>query len=231
MLRTPVRTKPNLRRPLEVFVLHALIFANGELQLPAAGAPPAEAILAVDGGLAHCAALGLTPQALIGDLDSVDPAQQAAYAAQGVDVQAFPPRKDETDFELALAYALQIGAETISVLAGLGRRWDHSLANLLLAASPRFAAARITFLHGEQRLFAFRGSARLDTPIGSRVSLIPLGRDAYGVSTTGLEYPLTEEDLPFGSTRGVSNVAVAAHASVRVKRGVLLCILSPGELN
>lgn len=210
--------------------MHALVFANGELQLPATGVPAADLVIAADGGAMHCRALGIRPQVLIGDLDSIEPELQAAYAAAGVQLIAHPAHKDETDFELALLHAQQAGAQTLSILGGLGRRWDHSLANLLLAAGERFAGLRIVFLHGAQRLFAVNAFTQLDAPIGSRVSLIPVAGQAGGVITRGLEYPLAGEELLFGSSRGVSNVVVEANPSVDVKSGVLLCILSPHEL-
>lgn len=210
--------------------MHALIFANGELQLPPGGPPAADLILAADGGAKHCRSLGIWPQVLIGDLDSLDPALRAELAAQAVQLISHPARKDETDFELALLHAQRAGAEAVSVLGGLGRRWDHSLANLTLAAAGRFAGLHITFLHGSQRLFAIRGRVTLEATPGSRVSLIPLGQDARGVTTSGLEYPLVDETLPFGSSRGVSNLVAAENPSVEIAAGVLLCVLSPAGL-
>jgi thiamine pyrophosphokinase len=199
------------------------------LELPPGGLPEADLILAADGGAKHCRALGIWPQMLIGDLDSLEPALRAELAGRRVQLISHPARKDETDFELALLHARQAGAEAVSVLGGLGRRWDHSLANLTLAAAERFAGLHITFLHGSQRLLALRGQATLEATPGSRVSLIPLGQDARGVTTRGLEYPLMDETLPFGSSRGVSNVVTSENPSVEIAAGVLLCVLSPGE--
>jgi len=209
--------------------LHALIFANGELELPASGLPPADLLIAADGGSRHCRSLGVYPHLLIGDLDSLEPGLQADLEAHGVQLQAHPARKDETDFELALLYARQAGVTRVSVVGGLGRRWDHSLANLLLAADARFAALAITFLHGPQQLFPVRSLAHISTPVGSRVSLIPLAGDALGVTTQGLEYALNGERIPFGSSRGVSNVMAAAEAQVTLESGLLLCVLTPAD--
>lgn len=209
--------------------MHTLVFANGELELPASGLPAAELLIAADGGSRHCRALGVYPHVLVGDLDSLETELQADLKAHGVQLLAHPARKDETDFELALLHAQQAGASGISVLGGLGRRWDHSLANLMLAADARFASLIITFLHGSQRLFPIRQQAELDAPLGSRVSLIPLAGDALGVTTHGLEYPLNAENIPFGSSRGVSNVVAAADANITLEGGLLLCVLTPAD--
>lgn len=211
--------------------MHALVFANGELALPARGLPAAELYIAADGGSRHCRALGLYPHVVIGDLDSLPAPLQQELRAHGSELLPFPVRKDETDFELALLHAQSAGASTVSVIGGLGRRWDHSLANLLLAADARFAQLPITFLHGEQQLFPIRSQASLAAPLGSRVSLIPLAGDAHGVRTRGLEYPLDDETIPFGSSRGVSNVVAAAEAQVTLQGGLLLCVVSPANFD
>ncbi len=209
--------------------MHALIFANGELQLPPGGLPEAELLIAADGGSRHCRTLGVYPHVLVGDFDSLEPELQAELKANGVQLLAHPARKDETDFELALLYAQRAGAGAVSVVGGLGRRWDHSLANLMLAADARFASLPITFLHGPQLLFPICEHAQLDAPVGSRVSLIPLAGDAVGVTTHGLEYPLNAERIPFGSSRGVSNVVAAAGATITLEGGLLLCVLTPAD--
>lgn len=209
--------------------MHVLIFANGELDLPASGLPSADLLIAADGGSRHCRTLGIYPHLLIGDLDSLEPELQADLQANHVQLVAHPARKDETDFELALLHARQAGATRATVVGGLGRRWDHSLANLLLAADARFANLPITFLHGPQQLFPVRSAADIDAPVGSRVSLIPLAGDAQGVTTQGLEYPLHGELIPFGSSRGVSNVVASADAQITIHSGLLLCVLTPAD--
>lgn len=214
--------------------MHALIFANGELQAPAdwhARAAQADLIIAADGGATHCRAVGLLPDVLIGDLDSLDPALRSELEAQQVRFVSHPAQKDQTDFELAVLHAKEAGADEVTVLAGLGRRWDHSLANLLLAAQPRFARLQITFLQGEQRLHMLRGDNKLAAKAGERISLLPLAGDTSGVSTRGLAYPLKGETLQLGSSRGVSNVAEIDFPEVNIEHGILLCVISPLELD
>ena len=213
--------------------MHAVIFANGELEKPKdwhtrlAGA---DLIIAADGGAQHCHALGLLPKVLIGDLDSLSPTLRTESEKQNVRIIAYPTQKDQTDFELALLYAKETGAEKVTVLGGLGRRWDHSLANLLLAAEPRFVDMRIIYLHGEQRLTILKGEQTIDAIQGERVSLLPLIADTQGVSTRGLEYPLINESLAFGSSRGVSNKALLDFPGVAIREGVLLCVVSSFDL-
>jgi len=213
--------------------LKAIVFANGEFEAPpdlAARIAAAALLIAADGGLGHLQLLDLQPDVVVGDLDSVDAAEAAALEEAGVQVLRHPADKDQTDLELALLAARQRGADAVEVLGGLGRRWDHSLANVLMTALPELSELPITFLHGEQRLFLIREVAEFEAQAGSRVSLIPVAGDAIGVRTVGLLYPLASERLVFGGSRGVSNVMAAERAQVELDEGLLLCVISPYEL-
>lgn len=217
----------------------AVVFANGEFVPPPdlqARLDAAGLLIAADGGGRHCLRLGLAPHLLVGDMDSLSQAEQAELQARGAQLQRHPAEKDQTDLELALQAAEGAGAGAVVVLAGLGGRWDHSLANLLLATQEQFAHLSILFLHGDQRLFPIRGAQDLDAQPGERVSLLPLGGDARGVTTHDLAYPLADETLPLGSSRGVSNLVAGPRPRVELAGGTLLCVLStpdseiPGEL-
>jgi len=206
----------------------AIIFANGPLP-DLAGArrslAPTDRLIAADGGLRHLRALGLTPHLLVGDLDSVTPADAAAVAAAGAQVEQHPARKDETDLELALRRACADGAQDVLIFGALGGRWDQTLANLLLLAHPDYRTVRLRLLDGPQQIYLVQGTTIIEGQPGDTVSLVPLSGDARGVTTTGLEYPLAEGTLPFGGTLGISNVLVASEATVTVGRGLVACIV------
>lgn len=223
----------SLRRPpTEAFVLRAVLFANGDLNdLEAARAllRPDDLLLAADGGGRHCLALGVSPAAVVGDMDSLTEEELRALERGGAEISRHPPRKDETDLELALLLAKERGAVEVLVLGGLGNRWDMSLANLLLAAYPPLTGLHITFWQDGQRLFLIRDEIRIEGGAGDTVSLIPVGGDAVGVTTEGLEYPLKSETLVFGGTRGVSNRMTGVQAQVRLEVGLLLCVVGNGR--
>lgn len=181
--------------------------------------------MAADGGLRYLRALGLQPHAVVGDLDSLAPAEHAALAAAGVRVEQFPARKDETDLELALRLALAEGATDLLVFGALGGRWDQTLANLLLLAHPDFRAARVRLLDGTQQIYLVQGATTIEGQPGDTVSLIAVNGDALGVTTDGLEYPLVRGTLRFGSTLGVSNVLVGTRATVQVETGLVACVV------
>lgn len=212
----------------------AVIFANGvisHLDEARSLILPGDILIAADGGGRHCHQLGLKPDILIGDFDSLDPAELDTFRKAGTMVIHHPARKDYTDLELAIRHAQSIHANEILVLGGLGARWDQTLANLLLPAAADFADMRISLLDGRQEVLLVRGGERLEIRglPGDTVSLIPLGGDARGVTTLGLEYPLTGETLSFGATRGVSNVLLGKTASIEISTGLLMCVILHAE--
>ena len=208
----------------------ALIIANGNLDHSSDLAPlfkQAELLIAADGGANHFARLGVTPDILLGDLDSINPAILATYQNEGVSIHRHPRRKDATDLELALDLALEKGAQTIWLLGTLGGRWDMSLANIMLAANDKYKDQEILLL-GQNCSMQILHPGKVHKVRGmvdQNVSLLPLKDDAHGVTLSGFEYPLTQHTIPFGSTLGVSNILKNNEATVQHTEGVLLCVL------
>lgn len=208
--------------------MRAVIFANGELNdLETARAllEPGDTIIAADGGAHHCAALGITPSLLVGDFDSLTGQEVADWQQKGAQLIRHDERKDETDLELALLLAQGLDREEALVLGGLGGRWDQTFANLLLPAYEKLDGLNVTFWHNGLWIYLVRDRREVRDKAGQMLSLLPVGGDAVGVTTEGLEYPLHDATLKFGGTRGVSNVLLGERAAVSVKSGLLLCFV------
>ncbi len=209
--------------------MRAVIFANGvlnNLRNIHDIILPDDLIIAADGGMAHCRALGIKPSILIGDLDSLDPDYLKSLQTSGIEIISYPINKDHTDLELALRKALDFGFDEILVLGALGARWDMTIANLLLPAASEFFKVTIRLIDGHQEIVLLRGEGKLtfNGKKGDMLSIVPLGLDAYGVTLRGLEYPLEDDVLKFGATRGISNVLIDDTATVYLKKGLLICI-------
>lgn len=205
--------------------MRAVIFANGILN-PPVRLSPGDLIIAADGGARHCLDLGLVPAVVIGDLDSLTPAELESLRSQGAKIVQFPVRKDFTDLELALQHARSSGADEILILGALGARWDQTLANVALPAA--FPELAIQLADGNQEFFYLRAGKTITVTgrPGDTLSLVPLGGEARGITTDHLEYPLHDENLPLGSTRGVSNVLIAERARISLRSGILLCVVT-----
>lgn len=199
-----------------------VVVASG--QGPAVEVPPARSVVAADGGVERAASLGLAVDVVVGDLDSVSPAALERAEAAGARVVRHPAAKDATDLELALDEAVALEARRVLVVASGGGRLDHLLASLLVLGSARYEALEIDALVGDALVHVIRGERTMRGTSGELVTLLPLGGPAEGVTTTGLEYPLANETLEPGSSRGVSNVFTAVGVRVGVERGVLLAV-------
>jgi thiamine pyrophosphokinase len=184
----------------------------------------AELLLAADGGALPLLRIGIAPQLVIGDLDSLDAASERELMRLGVQLRRFPRAKDETDLELALLLAAERGATRIDVLGALGGRWDHTLANVAMLDMPELRGRSVRLLDGNQTLFVVRDSASIAGKHGDTVSLLPLTAAAHGVTTSGLLYPLADATLSFERARGVSNVLLEPPAHVSLREGLLLVV-------
>jgi thiamine pyrophosphokinase len=214
--------------------MRAVVFVNGEVHDYGALAGwlrPGDYLIGADGGTRHILALGLRPDAVVGDLDSLEAETVAELAAQGVEIDRFPVAKDQTDLELAIERGLAAGAGEVLLLGALGGRLDQTLANLLILAQRQWPA-RLRLAEGDQLAQVLRGGQCLTVHAGpgSTVSAIPLSPLVTGITYTGLEYPLVDATLTLGSTRGVSNVVASSPATIAIKEGVLL-VVCVGELS
>lgn len=197
-------------------------------------------VVAADGGALVADGLGFPPDLVVGDGDSLGPDGVAAFRERGIDVELARPDKDESDTELAVLAALERGADALTILAGFGGRLDHTLANIWLLALPALAGRPAELLDGSTRvtLISALGGGRVRRVLaagrsGDLVSLLPLGGDVEGIVTEGLVYPLRDEPLRIGPSRGLSNVRArgAREVVVSVGSGRLLVIEAPASLD
>lgn len=203
--------------------MHALIFANGELD--SADCPrDVDLVLCADGGIQHAKALGIWPDVVIGDLDSLPDRERETLEAHDVRFVKHPRAKDETDLELALLYAAERGAQRITVLGVRGGRLDHELGNVLLLAHPGVRGIDVRLQAGQQEAMLIVGERAMSGTAGDLLSLLPVGGDVHGITTEGLEYALRDGTLKLGPARGLSNVFTRSAVTVRVTSGLLLAI-------
>jgi thiamine pyrophosphokinase len=195
----------------------------------APGSLPADAlVIAADSGLDHAEALGLEVALVVGDLDSVTSEALARAETHGTDVVRYPASKDATDTELAIEAAVAAGCDRIVGLSGGGDRLDHVLGAVLAFASPHLVGidVELRWMAGTARVLRGPGVLEISGAPGDLLSLLPVHGAVGGITTEGLRYPLTDDTLPPGSSRGVSNVLLDRLASVSARSGTLL-VVSP----
>ena len=219
---------------------HALVLADGSVSPPSAlddvwpgWSDGVDIVIAADGGARHAPALGRRIDLWVGDGDSLGEDGIAVLVASGVPVSRSPIDKDESDTELALLAALDAGARRVTILGALGgERIDHGLANVWLLGHPRLVGRDVRLLDANVRIrLVGPGRADLGGRVGDLVSLLPFGGDAAGLATDGLRYPLRDESLPSGPSRGLSNVRTASDAYLTVGSGRILVVETPATLS
>lgn len=175
-------------------------------------------IIAADGGLIHTEALGLTPNLILGDFDSL------GYIPKGSEV--FPVEKDDTDAMLAVKKGLELGYTDFLLYGSLdGPRLDHSVANFqtLQYLADRDASGMLV---GKTQLVTVVKNGKITLPARDEgiISVFCMGSDAQGVTIQGLKYALEKGTLTAGFPLGVSNHFIGQEAEISVKDGSLLVI-------
>ena len=175
-------------------------------------------ILAADGGLSHVRSLGLMPNGVLGDFDSL------GYVPGGA--TRFPVEKDDTDAMLAVRHGLKLGYRSFLIYGSIdGPRLDHTVAN--------FQTLQFLCDHGAQGFLVGRnyiatvvknGTIQFSKDADGIISVFCMGADAAGVTLTGLQYPLENAVLRAGFPLGVSNHFTGSEASVCVTSGSLLVL-------
>lgn len=208
--------------------MHILIVANGApADLPdRERIPEVDLIIAADGGAANARRLGLQPSIIIGDMDSIDAADKAELETAGLTFITHPVKKDATDLELALCYAVEQGATTITLVGALGGRPDQMLANVFLLTLPVLDSVIVNLLGNGWEAFCIRNAVQFSGQPGDIVSLLPLTPEVSGTTTAGLFWTLNGATLAFGSTLGVSNEMTDSTAQISIREGVLLVLHS-----
>ena len=203
---------------------HVLIFSGGPvpLYLPEVDA---DFVVAADHGADHALESGYQVDVLVGDLDSVSERGKASAKK----VVQHPVDKDVTDLELALEEASKLGATQVTVVGTLQGRVDHSFNNLLVLANDQWAHMSISMLVDASQVWIVHDSLEVVVPVGAQVSLLPVGNEVAGVVTTGLEWPLSDENLLLAEGRGMSNRSLLENVSISIRSGVLLVFISQPE--
>lgn len=180
-------------------------------------------IICADGGTEHALSLGIIPDIVVGDLDSLSSEHRDILTENSVQMQTYPREKDMTDGEIAIQYAIDKGCNEIIVTGLLGDRIDHVSANLMRVAVLSNEHS-IRIIEHDQEIWFVSHQIVVAGKRGDEISLIPFQGDSQGVTTEGLMYTLKDATLSFGSTRGISNVMEIDKATVSVKSGLLMVV-------
>lgn len=177
--------------------------------------------------------MGIVPDVLMGDFDSLDQSSVRDAERAGVLVLRFPIEKDKTDTELALDFLLEQGFKEARLVGALGGpRLDHELSNIFLLEKYIKQGLRVTIVDPDVFITVLAGHDPrwrwVDVPggMGDWVSLFPVTELVTGVTLRDLKFPLRDATLHRGSTLSVSNQVSGPHPRVELKEGTLLLVVT-----
>lgn len=183
-------------------------------------------VIGVDGGAAHLRRLGIIPDVMVGDFDSIKKDDFDYFKGLSVEILEFPAKKDKTDTEIAVELVIERGFKDIVFVGGTGSRLDHSLSNIFMLKKLLESGARGTIVDKHNEITLIDSRVELKKEKGVKVTLLSLTDKTEGVTTKGLSYALENADLELGSSRGVSNEFTEEDALITIKSGLLLVIKS-----
>lgn len=202
-----------------------VIFAGGPVRDPKALrplVPDGAFVIAADGGYRLAAALGIRPDLLVGDFDSLEaPPDDVAFVR-------LPAEKDETDTLAAVNLGLSRGCDRFLILGALGGRFDHSLANLatLLFLAERGAFGLLADGDTKVTLLGAGQRAVFSKDEGRYLSVFCFGGPCTGLCESGVRYPLLDHTLNPSSSLGVSNQITEEFAEISIETGYLTIVLT-----
>jgi thiamine pyrophosphokinase len=203
--------------------VRALLICNGEQPsrpLARRLARLADYIVAADGGANRARKLGITPDLIIGDLDSISPATRKFFSLTPVLRVA---RQDNTDMEKALDHLLFSSlAWEVLIIGATGYRVDHTLGNLAVLSNYS-RHIRVVACGDGWHAFPVGQTERVYASVGTTVSLIPFSA-CHGVTLRGLKYPLRNASLRAGQV-AVSNKVQRSPFTISVRRGTMLAVV------
>jgi thiamine pyrophosphokinase len=205
---------------------NCLIVCDGELSKKTlfniiSNNKPRLKVISCDGASEFLRKNKITPDYIIGDLDSITPGTLAYFKKKNVTIKK-TSNQNKNDLEKALDLAITRKFKKIIITGFSGKRFDHSLNNLSIIKKYNRKAG-ITIYEKGFEMMLINKSSEFAAKLGDIISLIPLPK-ASGVKTEGLKYKLNNETLKFGKREGALNEAVENNIKIRIATGDLLII-------
>lgn len=185
----------------------------------------ADRIICADGGTRHAINMKLTPDVIMGDLDSSAAQYIEYFRKKGVEIIQYPQDKDKTDTHICVEFALTFSTEII-LLGATGSRIDHMIANISLLKLGIERNIPISIMDNKNHISMIADSISLEGEKGDYFSLIPFTEKVEGICTKGAHYELTDAEMMLGDPYGVSNYFEGTAVEVSINKGYLLVIKS-----
>lgn len=186
-------------------------------------------VIAVDGGLKYLNEIGIRPDCLVGDFDTITSEILNLYMNDvTIEVIKLIPEKDYTDTHTAILKAIELKPNEICIIGGIGTRLDHTISNIQLLFLPLESNIKARIVNENNNISLINGDTVINKSevYGNYISLIPINGSVKGVTLKGFKYELNDYDFdPVKSVSlGVSNELVEDIGQIFIEDGILLLV-------
>jgi len=179
-------------------------------------------IIAADGGANFLYTQKITPDVIIGDLDSIKNSVLSHF--DNANIFKYSSEKDESDTELAIRYCHENNYEDITIINATGADLSHSLSNIFVI--EKYLNDSKFHLYNRNCIVHYVSKEiKINSNIDNKISLVPLSDSVFVTETSGLKYALNNENIYRAGSRGISNKAEDNEIFVKIKNGILLLIV------
>ena len=175
-------------------------------------------VIAADKGLDNLKKIGIKPDVIIGDFDSL------GFVPSGENIKRLPVEKDDTDVGFAVNYAFELGYKEFVIYGAIGGLLDHTVANLQLSAYISSKGGKSVFVGDNVFVTSITNDTLKISNGKGRLSVFALSDRAEGVFLSGLKYPLENAVIENTFPIGVSNEFTDKSAKITVENGTLLIV-------
>lgn len=188
----------------------------------------ADYVICADGGLEKAEKLGLRPDIILGDFDSVAPGILERYKSLNIETVTYPSEKDYTDMELAVECAVKKGFNHIVLIGASGTRLDHTVANIMLLDKYHRMGINIEIIDNNNHIKIISDNADVEIRYVKNhfVSLVPVTETIEGLTLEGFKYPLDNVKVKRGSALLISNEITRDEGRIILKKGTALVFVS-----
>lgn len=177
----------------------------------------ANIIIAADGGADNCIKLGVSPNYIIGDLDSISNKAEEKFKK----IIIHDINQNTTDLEKAIALAKKLGCKSLTIIGAIGSRIDHTLSNIITLFKTKIPSR---IIDESNEIFAVEKKIEIKGKKGDVVSIIPVSR-VEGLTYDGLKWNVKNKNVDSGWT-GTSNIMTGSKATISLKSGKIIVIKS-----
>lgn len=187
--------------------------------------------IAVDGGYLYCRMLGITPDLVVGDMDSLDESVRGEIERMKKEeperVCELNPQKDDTDTLAAIRIALERGYRRFCIYGAVGGRMEHTIANIQCLSYLKNQGAKAYIMDANIMMTVIKNeTVHFKKSMEGYLSLFALGEKAEGVTIERMKYCLKDAVVTNDYPIGISNEFIGEEGRVTVESGMLLLIVT-----